>query len=472
MGGDNFFSDTDTNEGETYYEMFAFHPELCTEWETLIDGSLDDTLTLDYSLRINPKTTCVKDTCHPDLPAPDTLCMSKNGIMHSFLEGEYVHTGVVGNKYGTKEYVRSKQLVYNGEAINVYLWFYGEMSPKYDWWIIASHNLSIGLQQNYSYSYGWNPCSIANPVNCHAPWNFYWAGHDNVRGVWHADASFELHEGECATADNSSQTIVYDEAYDYVCIDVPDDALRGGYEIQREGGEDAIPYWRKPSNAYVDHEVYLYFDAFYGYWQVGNNLSVQHMELICMDSSPYPQGCKQWYDVYSNEMNALVLRADGCTANDMLGYGEQTDDGMDLLEIVEIIFFIIIIVAVLTYAGYCIWNRTHKIDESGDPLPDIDVSTDVDDGPGSEMTKRTTKRSKFGSKAKRKRGHEQLMDESDDETPFGDTDALESGMAKPETTMGGYDMSPLHHRDSGSESEDRQENAIDDEEDHLVGTVH
>merc|ERR1712187_426189 len=106
------------------------------------------------------------------------------------------------------------------------------------------------------------------------------------------------------------------------------------------------------------------------------------------------------------------------------------------------------------------------------------MGDDVDGagGPGAEMASRrgnTKKRGKFGSKVKRKRGHEQLMDESDDDglPQYGDTDPLETGLARP-TTTGEYDMSPLHG-DSASDStqEDRQENAIDDEEDHLV-TMH
>ena len=131
------------NEYGTYV---PFHPELCASWNTLVDGSLDASHLLeDPTMSVAANGDCADAACLDLYEIPDTICMGKNSIMHSFLEGDYVRTDEVGQKYGTSVWQRSEDLYYDDEFIPVYVWYYGEISDKVQWWVIAASNYTTGL---------------------------------------------------------------------------------------------------------------------------------------------------------------------------------------------------------------------------------------------------------------------------------------------------------------------------------------
>merc|ERR1719464_1279233 len=191
-----------------------FHPELCTEWESLIDGSLTAETATDNTLTVTGGTECaLHRKCSEDAIAPDMLCMTKNSVMHSFLEGQYVATGNVGDTFGTKEY---KAIGMDHDDMEVWLWWYGEVNEEYPWWILSSHDIHAGDQQNYSLVYGYTACSNANPAECYGDWNFFWRG--TAGGSWHNDPEFAMLEGQCAPITTEQHS--YGQEYDFLCIDV------------------------------------------------------------------------------------------------------------------------------------------------------------------------------------------------------------------------------------------------------------
>lgn len=128
-----------------YAQTVPFHPELCTEWNTLVDGSLDETHLLEDPTMTVTQGKCDNKACDTSYSVPDTVCMGKNSIMHSFLEGEYVQTGERGKKYNTSVWQRSENLFYDDEFVPVYMWYYGEISNDVQWWVIAASNYTTGL---------------------------------------------------------------------------------------------------------------------------------------------------------------------------------------------------------------------------------------------------------------------------------------------------------------------------------------
>merc|ERR1712228_287648 len=131
----------------------------------------------------------------------------------------------------------------------------------------------------------------------------------------------------------------------------------------------------------------------------------------------------------------------------MGGFNEEKQRA-DWVQILEIIFFVILIMSALTYIGFCIYKKTAKMNDN----------VHVSDGRGDVNNSNNKWRKK------KKKGHAQLAgNESGDDDEFEDVN-METELAKPTTS--GYDMSPLHRESD----EDRQENAIDDEDDGALMT--
>eukprot|EP01084_Bolivina_argentea_P236758 398027_1 len=355
-----------------YQNVFGFKPENCQEWYTVVDSSLDDELMIDDTFKIELKLDCSIECPEIDF-FPTKLCLNKNSIMHSFLEGEYSETGVIGEEYGTKEYRRNEKLYYDGNVIDVYIWFYGELTEKYPWWIISSHNMSVGNAQNYSLVYGYNACKVSNPANCKGNWNFYWSGM-NEFGSWHNDVEFYITVGDCIENENNTNSVIYGDEYEYICVDINTDLdpeynetrakkLKGGYKIRKDLTSDSditggTPFWEKPPNDYTKDKMYVYYDKFFGYWQIGSNLSIDAM-LICHNSEIlYPDKCNEWYDLYSRSLDdVLIFRVDSCSSNDMLSISDiHSEWGVAIAVIIVIIAVIGCCIGV-----YCLWNKLkHK----------------------------------------------------------------------------------------------------------------
>ena len=117
--------DTNLSRADYNFSVDGYHPELCQgPWETLVDGSLENyNLVRDDSVSIT-LDKCSDYHCIDDEPAPDTLCLSKNSVLHSFLEGTYVRSGVVGAD-GSVEYVK-EQVMWDeeGNAIQPHLYYW------------------------------------------------------------------------------------------------------------------------------------------------------------------------------------------------------------------------------------------------------------------------------------------------------------------------------------------------------------
>ena len=114
--------------------------EIFAIWATVIDGSLD-TLSYDDTFEIGFESECMTEGSEIGF-MPNQLCIHRNSTMHSFFEGEYVRTSVRGHIYTRADS--------DGNVLNIYLWYFGELSDRHEWWVISSHNLSISYSQNYT----------------------------------------------------------------------------------------------------------------------------------------------------------------------------------------------------------------------------------------------------------------------------------------------------------------------------------
>merc|ERR1719295_145862 len=128
--------------------------------------------------------------------APETLCMARstNGI-HSFVEGEYSQTGVVGAIGGTVEYARSEAVWQEDEEVELYVWWYGEIEEDAytPWWVLSGTSLNDAIAANGSILlYGFCEAEVVNPTDCAAGWRFY------LGGYFAHDDTFHLEDGECA----------------------------------------------------------------------------------------------------------------------------------------------------------------------------------------------------------------------------------------------------------------------------------
>ena len=134
---------------ESNLNIVKFWPSVyCDKWVTINDGSLDpDHMSEDYTFSIDQQGTCsnAEALCPDDDIEADEICLERNSVMHSFLEGQYQKTGVQGINHGTYEYERTEKLLYDGKYHNVYIWFYGEISDTLKWWVISPNNYTTGL---------------------------------------------------------------------------------------------------------------------------------------------------------------------------------------------------------------------------------------------------------------------------------------------------------------------------------------
>ena len=63
--------------------------------------------------------------------------------------------------------------------------------------------------------------------------------------------------------------------------------------------------------------MHIYYDAFYGYWQIGPNVEVEGW-LMCMEDPDdiLPTQCNSWYDIKAYTtilLNNFEIYSDGCT---------------------------------------------------------------------------------------------------------------------------------------------------------------
>ena len=183
-----------------------------------------------------------------------------------------MQTDNTGDIYGYPEYERTDKIYYEGEEVPVYLWYYGDVQKDttLQWWVISSSSLEEAAAVNGSVGvYGFCEAAVANPVDCAAGWRFFFV--DNFA----LDESFALEGGECAV-ETTDEPVVWPE---YICIEstekdssyLPTNYFVGGYQINETGTDLSgnVPHWVKPRNDdWRYHDVYLYLDGFYGWWQV------------------------------------------------------------------------------------------------------------------------------------------------------------------------------------------------------------
>eukprot|EP01083_Nonionella_stella_P293240 997207_1 len=384
-------------------EYVAFHPELCTSWDTLVDGSLDAKYKIYDETMSVTVNECNDYECPKDISKPNGLCMTRNNVMHSFLEGKYELTGKRGRKWNTSEWIRVNKLYYQGEYVPVYLWYYGEIHANLNWWVIAMDNLTTATKNNGSSVYGYCASNTLTPNNCQGCWNFYFSGDDRAEGAWHSDCTFdmnplEIHDpnSQCKIDDDISGIKV--EWPEYLCVndvllmaenttyngDVDFNLLMGGYIMHTDGGGNGIPIWIKPPNDYINNETYIYYDKFYGYWQIGYDVSIDGAILLCMeDPDEYlPTQCDIWYDTESNRIGNLLLYSTGCDRHDIL-YKRKTEENDDTKIIIIVLIILGLIACFIagffyyknqTKGGTSGFERTNGRHNSGD----IELGDDVD----------------------------------------------------------------------------------------------
>ena len=322
----NAMCQLDANLEESTLDTLKLLPNNCTNWKTTVTGSLDfNNLISDDTFQISSKQ-CTQSQCNQTL-APDTICLSENGLTHSFLEGGYAKTDIIGSRYGTPEYKRSEPLIYDGEEIDMYVWWYPEVDKEVDlrWWVISSTNLTTGVQTNGSaFIYAICEAEVSNPADCKG-WSFYFQ-----YGFFYDD-EFQADSGQCAEPTTTNEPRVWPE---YICIDLIDENqgtdssylsaeyFRGGYAINTTGSALSYgkPHWVKPYNDiwWPYYEVYIYYDGFYGWYQIGSSLhNFTEAQMICYSVDGYsPIDCTEWYDYYNTEMSNMYLYE--CTADDIL----------------------------------------------------------------------------------------------------------------------------------------------------------
>lgn len=163
---------------------------------------------------------------------------------------------------------------------------------------------------------------MSNPANCAADWRFYFSN------AFHTDTEFGVSEGACSEAPAP-------ELYEWpshICIGlknssadpdsdyVTNNTFVGGYVINETSSalSDGFPHWMKPPNCNWDDDVYLYWDGFFGYWQIGSELHVESGTfMLCFQEEDYsPIACSRWYDGYLDSMDNMYLYE--CSASDVI----------------------------------------------------------------------------------------------------------------------------------------------------------
>ena len=306
------------------WDTVKFSPNLCSDWETIVNGTLlrDDRLA-DNTFTISMNTQCTASQCI-DSAIADNICLTRTSLpSHSYLEGEYYKTNVTGPLKNTPEYTRNDKIYYLGDEVKVYIWWNGEANADtpYPWWVISSSNLTTAIELNGSVPiYAFCESETNNPLDCKTGWNFGYG----AQFVY--DGSFEMISGKCPTTTTSAPR-VWPE---YLCVGLinetrgsdssylPADYFVGGYAINRTGtilGEYK-PHWSKPYNdRWPWYGVYIYYDAFFGWWQIGQALHYDAgVHLYCFEGDS-PLDCS-WVDYYLTDMSNMYLY--NCTADDIL----------------------------------------------------------------------------------------------------------------------------------------------------------
>ena len=122
----------------------------------------------------------------------------------------------------------------------------------------------------------------------------------------------------------------------------------GGYEINATSValSDNYPHWVKPA-ADEEAALFLYFDGFFGWWQVGYTLRVEEGALLmCYDEQDYsPVACRTWYDLDLAALDNLYLYE--CAEEDMLrsvGGADSHTQGV----------VVAVVLCALLYLGCCL----------------------------------------------------------------------------------------------------------------------
>jgi len=349
-----------------------FRPDLCSNWKTMVNtvigGHYD--LANDDTFHIFMDGACTDNSC-TSTTAPDTICFSKSTNAYSFLEGEYDQTDAVGPIHGYPEYARSASIYYEGEEVPVFLWYYGEVSEhtNLQWWVMSSSSLEEALASNGSVGvYAFCESDVANPIDCAAGWRFYFV--DNYA----MDDSFALSAGECEVV-HTEEPPTWPE---YICIEtadsdssyLPANYFIGGYRINETGTalSGNVPHWVKPRNdAWRYHDIYLYLDGFYGWWQIGNAMhTFAYVNMLCFDSDgPSPLDCNLWYDLRFDPMPNLNVFE--CTEESMLeltpmttDVGEGRRDGHGGSGTTTVIVVLVVLVVVGLCVAFIWWAKTRR----------------------------------------------------------------------------------------------------------------
>jgi len=311
--------------------------------------------------------------------------------MHSFLEGDYERTGERGKRYNTSVWQRTLDLYYDEEFVPVYVWYYGEISDDVQWWVIAASNYSTAKENNGSQVYGYCPSITKSPAQCTACWNFYFS-EENRGGAWHGDCDFTLDADKCPTVNTDPPQ---HEWPDYVCINGEIDSaneidfewnmLIGGYERKENVNftefSGNVPYWVKPPNDYNENSTYLYYDAFYGYWQVGPKMHVGAY-IFCMEAEGenLPTHCSDWYDHHHppHSLGKGFIFSDNCGREDMLTLSVQTRKPKAA---VALMVLLLLALVALLLAMYVYWKHHQKKtmhQDTGGRRQSVELGDDVD----------------------------------------------------------------------------------------------
>eukprot|EP01084_Bolivina_argentea_P233597 393408_1 len=351
-------------------------PNHCKDWQTIVNDSLIEQTAMDETFSIKMDTKCedimIIEQCNSsNISPPNKLCMDKNSVMHGFLEGEYIKTNSIGPNYGTVEYERKDKLYYENTLIDIYIWWFGEIdADRYSWWVLSDSNLTTAIAlKGYVNIYGYCESKTNNPIYCNTEWKFYFVNN------FHTDYAFELYSGEC----NIGSAI---EEYiwpDYICVGLINETsplskknaintnnndqilesktFVGGYKINTTSTKlsDGYPHWIKPKNINWEYEdIYIYFDGFFGYWQIGNGLHVDDGSiLICYQEKDYsPIDCKQWYDIIDLTLLDNIYLYE-CTEKDILTL--KSNNNTSNVNIGEIIGIILVILFCICCIGTLYW---------------------------------------------------------------------------------------------------------------------
>eukprot|EP00483_Globobulimina_turgida_P000511 UN00511 len=133
--------------------------------------------------------------------------------------------------------------------------------------------------------------------------------------------------------------------------------LRGGYMMNKTATYNDYPFWMKPVNDYTNEVVYIYYDEFYGYWQIGKYLG--GAIIVCHNANtPYPEKCEKWYDLYSHSLaHILNIRVEGCSSKDILKKSnKQNNVGM----IAAVVIVIIVVVFLCGLGAYFFYDKQLK----------------------------------------------------------------------------------------------------------------